>query len=317
MNIFRILFLFLLLPFLSGAQAYRPIQRAGASWQFVEYNTGSLNAAYWNYYYLRTDSLFPDTVIGNQVYHQLLRAATTLAYFGGYRSDSTGKSWWIPAQDSVEHLLMDLDVLPGDTLTSVFVQNPFSTQNPTYVVIDSVGVFWSGTVPLKLVYCSYETGFSFREPLLWIESFGSMQGFVNQIFDGWSRWLPLCISSDSVRYEQVCQLCAVDSTFSRPQFYAPVAGSCVLFSALLTGVAESYAPGFGYFPNPAVDQLTVEPTSAAPALFRLYNASGQLVRTCRIVGRTVIDVADLPAGLYLAELETPKGNARRKVLLAR
>ena len=302
------------------SQNYRSLPGAGAAWQFVEYNTGSLNPPYWRYYYLQTPDIASDTIIANTTYHKLIKTEQyQTGYWGCYRSESNGKTWFVPAQDTIEQLIIDLNVQPGDTLFDIYIINRFQNSNPQYVVIDSVGVFQSGITPLKMVFASYETGYLYREPLLWIESFGAMQGFANQVHDGWSTWIPMCVSfGDSTRYEQACSLCYEDSTFMLPRNFAPMQGECQLTALQITGIAEpEFTDQLLFYPNPATHTLSLEPTTNEPQQFRITNASGQLVLSQNIQGRSTIDVSHLPEGLYIAELETPQGTVHQKLILQR
>lgn len=302
------------------SQNYLPLPGAGAFWQYVEYNTGSLNPPFWNYYYLNVPDVDSDTTVSNLTYHKLVKTDDLqTAYYGCFRSESNGKTWFIHAQDSTEQLVMDLDVQPGDTLFDIYIINRFQNPNPQYVVIDSISVFQSGATPLKMVFASYETGFLYQEPLLWIESLGAMQGFANQVHDGWSRWIPLCISfNDSVRYSQQCNLCVFDSTFLQPRSFMPVFGDCQGTSVVITGIGDLQEPlQLNIYPNPTTHTFTLEPATNTPSTLRIYTLTGRLLRTQRTQGRTEIDVSDLPEGIYLLELETPEGVARQKLVLQR
>ncbi len=64
-------------------------------------------------------------------------------------------------------------------------------------------------------------------------------------------------------------------------------------------------------PNPATDRLLIEHPSTRPLSYTLLDALGQVVRTGRTSGtRTVVDVAALPAGLYLLRFDADGGVVR-------
>ncbi len=73
-------------------------------------------------------------------------------------------------------------------------------------------------------------------------------------------------------------------------------------SIVVTDVAEHGTTGFGLFPNPVADQLTVvldQPSQAG--LWAIHDATGRTVRSgnwASTTAREVLDVADLPGGVY-------------------
>lgn len=68
-----------------------------------------------------------------------------------------------------------------------------------------------------------------------------------------------------------------------------------------TDVAESQSETFGIYPNPAFTTLTVENGNASE--ISVFNALGQKIKQVTAHGeKTVIDVSDMPNGLYLIML---------------
>ncbi|MCQ2321946.1 MAG: T9SS type A sorting domain-containing protein, partial [Bacteroidales bacterium] len=65
-----------------------------------------------------------------------------------------------------------------------------------------------------------------------------------------------------------------------------------------TNVAESQTETFGIYPNPAFTTLTVENGNATE--ISVFNALGQKIKQVTAHGeKTIIDVSDMPNGLYL------------------
>lgn len=58
-----------------------------------------------------------------------------------------------------------------------------------------------------------------------------------------------------------------------------------------------------WYPNPVMAQLTVRTASAQPGIITLFNAGGQPVKRARISSyETQVDLAGLPAGVYIADI---------------
>jgi Secretion system C-terminal sorting domain len=303
------------------SQNYRPLPGAGAAWQLVARNFYSPTYNTFTYYYLEVPSVNPDTSIQTNVYHKLVEHSfysPTGSYIGGFRSDSTGKTWWFPVGDSTEYLLMDLNVQQGDTVYDVFSYNEWGQAGLTDFCIDSVGFIFIDSAPHKKVYIRpVQSNFT----QLWLEELGSFNGFLNKasitgLTFGFENYL--CISfDDTIRYTGD-SIYLVDLNFLYwPDSFQTSAGTCPLYFMTVTGEVETEGTALRFYPNPATTSLTLEPTTNEPQQFRITNASGQLVLSQNIQGRTAVDVSHLPEGLYIAELETPQGIVHQKLILQR
>ncbi len=115
--------------------------------------------------------------------------------------------------------------------------------------------------------------------------------------------------------------------------YTPIAKSLTI-SSELTGVAGNKASGFGLnldaWPNPFNPKVDIafEITETGPAVLRLYDLGGSRVATLaegrfgkgahRVAWRGISDDGiSLPSGIYLLHLNTPDGEATRKLTLLR
>jgi len=98
------------------------------------------------------------------------------------------------------------------------------------------------------------------------------------------------------------------------------------------GIEEGFEPGLNSpslritnYPNPVTDQVTLkwQVPNSTPISVNLYDATGRLMRNLYTangkarVGTLTVDTKSLPAGIYLARLETAKGSATRKLIIER
>lgn len=68
-------------------------------------------------------------------------------------------------------------------------------------------------------------------------------------------------------------------------------------------------------PNPARDRIRVTVADFAPVALRLLDTQGKVLRERRFAEMTELDVADLPAGVYLLHLNSENGSAVRRVVV--
>ena len=82
-----------------------------------------------------------------------------------------------------------------------------------------------------------------------------------------------------------------------------------------TDVAESQSETFGIYPNPATSTLTVENGNATE--ISIFNTIGQKVKQVTAhAEKTVIDVSDLPNGLYLIKLSGNSTSISQHIIVA-
>jgi hypothetical protein len=317
-SILSILFLFVF-KIRGLSQNYRPLPGAGAAWQLVTYSSFSPAFNMFDYYYLEVPLINPDTSIQTNVYHKLIEYSynfPTGNYIGGFRSDSTGKTWWSPSGDSTEYLLIDLNVQPGDTVENVYSYDEWGQAGLTDFCVDSVGVIYFDGAAHKKVYVRPAQS---NLGNLWLEALGSFNGFLNRSlmygltieFDNY-----ICISfDDTVRYTGDSIYLDPFNFRYWPDSFQTSAGTCPLYFMLFQGQNENEMVSLRIYPNPATRTFTIEPATNTPSTLRIYTLTGQFLRTQRTQGRTEINVSDLPEGIYLLELETPGGVARQKIIL--
>lgn len=84
-------------------------------------------------------------------------------------------------------------------------------------------------------------------------------------------------------------------------------------SARGTGAAKPAAGQLAVFPNPATTSLTLTGLGASPTTIAVYDPQGRLVRRLQVTQpseATVLNVADLPAGLYIIRATGSSGAAQ-------
>ena len=313
--------LFILAPAFAVSQSYRPLPGAGAAWQLVTYSSFSPTFNTITYYYLEVPSVNPDTTILTNVYHKLIEHTINYPsgnYIGGFRSDTTGKTWWFPVGDSTEYLLMDINVQQGDTVRDVYLINGMGIPAVDDLRVDSTGVLVIDGVARKKVFVMSP---SQSHKYMWLEGIGSFNGFVNKdVLGGLSVSFDnyVCISfDDTVRFTGDLIYPDYFDFYSFPDTLQTTSDSCSLIVLTMVGQQEQISVKMRIYPNPATTSLTLEPGTNTPSTLRIYTLTGQLLRTQRTQGRTEVDVSDLPEGIYLLELETPEGVARQKLVLQR
>ena len=88
-------------------------------------------------------------------------------------------------------------------------------------------------------------------------------------------------------------------------------------TATFNGYTASNAitTNFTFYPNPMVDELTVEATESL--FYPLYDLTGKTLKKGTLnIGRNTIDITQLSGGLYMLQLQNAKG-AQRVVRLVK
>jgi hypothetical protein len=133
-------------------------------------------------------------------------------------------------------------------------------------------------------------------PYLCTYSFGTVQWFLNgePIPDG----NDLCVEATAAGNYHVV-VTEGPGCVSAPS--APV-------QVISTGVQDVPQARTRLFPNPASDLVSIERPGNSPAVVTVIDAQGRMVGTEHLNGgRAVIDVQDLPPGLYLAHIASAAG----------
>ena len=84
-------------------------------------------------------------------------------------------------------------------------------------------------------------------------------------------------------------------------------------SQLPTGINEAEANALiSIYPNPATNQLFIQTNGTALEQVNIYNTTGSLVSQTKELQNKSIDIGQLATGVYIAEIKTKEGNARRR-----
>ncbi len=311
----------ILAPAIAVSQNYRALPDSNAHWQLIKTVVNGPGNWYIEYSYYQTDSLDNDTLISGEQYSKLFIHTSSIpftAYAGCYRTDTTGKTWWMNAQDTLPSLLVDIAVQQGDTVFNVFGYDNTGSQTYYTLVVDTVKPYVAWNTTLKSIYLRSISPLGGNR-FLWIESVGSSNSFLNRIataFPSTNPWLICAGNNDTTWFYR-------DEMYINPWFgdildtLPAISGGCSLNASVFVGVDEAEDDYFRIYPNPATTSLTLAPATNEPQQFRMYTTSGQLVLNQRIQGRNTIDVSHLPEGIYLLELETPQGIVHQKLVLQR
>src|SRR3990167_6844355 len=111
----RIIFFFFGLLFIIGnsySQPFRPLPTQNGRW-IIKEDDGQGG---WYILYI-TDTINPDTIFNSLSYTKIYESGM---YNGAYRSDTSGKCFFVHPDSMSENLMFDFSALPGDTLFNVF-----------------------------------------------------------------------------------------------------------------------------------------------------------------------------------------------------
>lgn len=197
--------------------------------------------------------------------------------------DGDGNKWIGTAQGI--SVLDASDMHVGDH-TRPFILPAPDTLNPvTDIVIDTEGTVWAG------IYVDY------------LVTEGGVAAF-----DGaaWSQYE----STDGLAGPNVRRM-VVDAN---DDVWVTTSTGLTRITAPNIGIAETEAPDFGLYPNPASDQVAIlaPDASTARAFVQLTDTEGRLVGTTTLSGgRATMDVSGLNAGVYVIRV----GGAVRRLIV--
>lgn len=72
---------------------------------------------------------------------------------------------------------------------------------------------------------------------------------------------------------------------------------------------------FEILPNPASDKIQVAVADFAPVLLLLIDNQGKIVRERTFAEQATLDVADLPAGVYMLQVSLENGSAVKRIFV--
>lgn len=262
------------------------------------------------YNYFRIPETQYDTIIGSNHYSKIYNIPGILqpeSFLGAYRSDSSGKVFYITKGTTNEHLLMDFSAMEGDTVYDVIYNVIYYVNDTGFKVdfaVDSTGNITVGSRSYKCIFLSNKEVFPDEGglnplSLVWIEFFGCLNGGIFNYIGctGFSPQRITCMSVKDTMY----------SNFSDCVNYYPLdninfsVGNCVYPLSV-----EENSLTCSFFPNPASDFLDVKfniPQKNVSVCIISY--TGQVVKQQDIAVMSdyySFDISDLPGGIYLVKI---------------
>lgn len=275
----------------SFSQDYYPLIEENRSWNVIE---ATLDGGWpWTVTYSTiTYKLIGDTIIDAKSYFKLYEShdknPATWNLWRYMREDNEKKIWFRMNSDDDEVLMYDFGVQQGDT---VYVGLEVAWEVP--LTVDSIGTIEINGSGRTIVYLS-DLYLDYSET--WIEGIGSSKGICwsgsSDIVGGWYEYL--CMSDDD------------ELVYRNPNY-----GSCYL----ITEVAELNSPSFRIYPNPSMEQFTIENThSLEIQSITLCGVNGQIIRRFE-ASDIQYDVSGIPSGLYFLKLLCGNGEFTKKIVI--
>ncbi|HHG86396.1 MAG TPA: T9SS type A sorting domain-containing protein [Bacteroidetes bacterium] len=106
-------------------------------------------------------------------------------------------------------------------------------------------------------------------------------------------------------------------TSSESLVYLQQKGDSMTVVTPAVATTEPHLSQFSLYPNPAQLEVMLEANHLAVKSIQLYNEMGKLVRSYpyRLVQKEVLDLKQLPAGIYFLQIRTQRAIIRKKILL--
>ncbi|HRY98338.1 MAG TPA: GEVED domain-containing protein, partial [Bacteroidales bacterium] len=148
---------------------------------------------------------------------------------------------------------------------------------------------------------------SFKHVMMWMMP--SANGTPVNLVDGQTYTLTGSKDMSTTNVEQMSDLAVV--VFLQDDATKEVVQS--EYAEIVVGVNEIGAGALRLYPNPSSGMIMVE--GAEGALVRVYNTLGELIWSEASFDAGMIDLSDQPAGSYVVQVTTDRGNVTRKVML--
>ena len=303
---FKLLIFILWLPIYAAAQPYQPIPDSNASWIIQQ------NSPIPAQYYFHKFSLSPtkdDTIINSIIYTKLFFRFDigSTYYYGAFRNDTNGKSYYMAAYSQQEYLLRDFSKNAGDTIINVaYEYGPDLTWILDFYV-DSLEYINSGPYTYKVMYLSTVIEDTIpevppNEPLVWMEKIGSYGGGILNSHGGalGSKRLYCMQYNDTIYYDSFLW-------WFRTEDIVYEAGEC----PYPVGINESdnCDTQIEVLPNPFSRKITVNNLPESETMkITLCNLKGQIVFSKNLRANQSAELIDinpeLPKGLYILKIQS-------------
>ena len=281
-------------------QEFLPLPTAEVEWTRLHSIFGSTSAepAPSSYHYVPLG----DTLIGNQVYTTLYVSGGKFfqeddaTYAGSYYSDGP-QTWYWRAGATAPKLIMDISLLPGDTLKNIEIDCESWHDCPVFTVASLDTIYTEDGVSRRKLNINIHIESESRYAFSWMEGIGSTLGLFNEME---------CLQQSFLTIEPQCEwslLCFAQSgqlLYTDPIHYD---GSCYVDGDPIGSTTNlDRAPIFNLYPNPAHHSITIEMlgvSGVAIQPYRIFSSTGQLFATGDIQGQNyLLDISSFPPGVY-------------------
>ncbi|MCK4407024.1 MAG: T9SS type A sorting domain-containing protein [Bacteroidales bacterium] len=301
------------------AQGYLALPDSNATWIVTDLcSVGTFHIEYG----LSTNR--NDTVINSNIYHKIFLKdmLKNIEYAGAYRSDTNGKTYYVPAisNDSTEYLWYDFTKNTGDTIKDIALNDLYYSFIGTYdLVVDSVNYKDSGPYQLKCLFLSIippgPQGYN-GLPIIWVERIGSLNGGIfNQYRCGLNMLMLRCMNADdTIFYFSPFELCFLFQGIVLS--YEP--GICELPISINETVSEHKQ--ICVYPNPVDDRIMIKNLPSEPIEISIFNTMGQKVFNKRNVSSErnhITIISNLKPGLYYIRIISINNELLTKKIIKR
>jgi len=297
--------LFLLTSVFANAQAYQTLPDSNVSW-VIQYNDSNSGDSWYNY----STPINKDTIINAKTYSKIFKVYPSGNYTGAFRSDTLGKTFFVPKDSLQEFLLQDLSKNTGDSVYNVYYGIPGGYQINFYV--DSTDHITIGPYLLKRMFLSPAANFATLIcggtcggfSLIWIEKIGSVGGgLFNNIPVGLGVYWLNCMSfNDTIYYK---------SSFPGPNpdtFAFYIYGHCG--DGLGLNELNQIFEGISLSPNPVYNESALKLRDVEDLIYQIeiYNSQGEKIKENRNVNNATFQIKKMSfsAGIYIVNIITKK-----------
>lgn len=289
-----------------NAQTYQPIPDSNVVWLIQ--NDDGFGGYYWEKYY--TPNAY--TIINAKNYSKIYKQSSGISYTGAIRSDSLGKTFFVPKDSTQEYLLQDLSKNTGDSVYNVYYGISDWNHYLINFYVDSTDHITIGPYLLKRMFLKpaansapliCDNGCMY--PLVWIEKIGSMGGgFYNDIIGGLAfSWLSCMSFNDTIYYESSSP--GQDPNTLDFYNYGYCGGPLGLIES-----AQIYE-GITLSPNPVSNESSLKLNDVEDLInqIEIYNSQGEKIKENRNVNNAKFQIkkSEYISGIYIAKIVTKKG----------
>lgn len=231
-----------------------------------------------HYWYYRTGS--SDTIIRGESYYPFYVDYHKKNQFGWIRADSS-KAYVLPGSDTVEYVLYDFSVEPGDTIHDVLIMNLLSSSG--YQLLD----FYHDTSVVH--YC--DTTCINMKPTIDTVSWANNQFWAYGVgnLNGFAELHP---------YSNInCNTSFICAAINDTSYYPPHNAGRLHCGYQNIALTESNTPTITIYPNPANISIQLDSQLKNHELL-IYSITGQLIQQKKVDAES-LSIQHLPSGIYV------------------